>query len=746
MTRSESRRRGRSEADQQQQAHQPIHAGTSRVLHHGSSSVRARFVQPVVGKQGDVFLLCTTTGDIEPHSEQGIYFHDMRYLSAQTLRLGGVAPVSLLATAEDGAAPLFELTNPDLTDDDGNLMLRKESLGIRVNKRLDVPYRESYEVVNYLSHAVTFTLQLAFAADFQSMFAVRGARPGKRGNLHHPAWRDDGSTLCFEYDGADKHRRTTSLHFEPKPNRVDGGSVEFDLTVAPKTPCRLELTIELLDRNERGDDQSPNGAEGIGAAQLQWVHEGVSGNGMGVQTSSARFNDVLARSFRDLRMLSMRQHDDVFFAAGVPWYVALFGRDSLVTAIEMVAFEPVIAAETLQVLASRQGTGVDDWRDEQPGKILHELRVDEMANLGEIPQTPYYGSVDSTPLFLILTGIHASWSGNLDLFHQLKDNVVRALGWIDDYGDSDGDGYVDYRTRSSHGLRNQGWKDSGNGVVMEDGALAEPPIALPEVQGDVYLAWRMMADLFERDGDPGTATELSRKADDLYTRFNRDFWLPDAGYYAFCKQADGRFSRSIASNAAHALWTGIVDPERAEQVANRVMQPDMFSGWGIRTLSSDDASYNPIDYQVGSVWPHDNAVIVSGMQRYGFSSAASRVFTGIMDAATRFRHSRLPETFAGFGRTFSDVPVRYPVACNPQAWAAGTIPYMLRMALGLQPDGFNRMLHIDHPWLPEWLQWVTVRELRVGQDSVDLRYERSHGETLVAVLRKSPGFHVSVRY
>ena len=747
MASAKSTRRTAPDADSQRtRAHESPHDGTSRVLHHGSPSVRPRFSQPVVGKQGDVFLLCTPTGEILPHSEQGIYFHDMRHLSGQTIRLSGETPVSLLATAADGAAPLFELTNPDLTGDHGELVVRKEALGIRVQKRLDVPYRETYEVVNYLGHPVQLSLALEFAADFASMFAIRGAAPGTRGDLHPPQWRDGETTLLYQYDGADNHLRTTSLHFDPKPERCDGGRVEFDVAVSPGKPWRLELTIELLDRDAQGAEHRPNGAEGIGAGQLQWVHEGVSGIGMGVQTSSARFNEVLARSFQDLHMLSMRQHDDVFFAAGVPWYVALFGRDSLVTAIQMVAFEPDIAAETLRVLASRQATRVDDWRDEQPGKILHELRVGEMANLGEIPQTPYFGSVDSTPLFLILTGIHATWSGTLELFHELKENIDRALAWIDDYGDSDGDGYVDYQTRSTHGLRNQGWKDSGNGIVMEDRALAEPPIALPEVQGDVYLAWRMMADLCRRDGDEKMAADLAAKADDLYERFNRDFWLPEEGYYAFCKQADGRFSRSIASNSAHALWTGIIDEKRAGQVVERVMQPDMFSGWGIRTLSTEDASYNPIDYQVGSVWPHDNAIIVSGMQRYGYSEQASRVFSGMVTAATSFRHSRLPETFAGFARPFSDTPVRYPVACNPQAWAAGTIPYMLRMALGLQPDAFNRALHIDHPWLPDWLDWVTVHELKVGQDSVDLRYERSHGETLVAVRHKSPGFRVSVRY
>jgi len=747
MTERDSPRQGEAPGERQQaRPHRPAHAGTERVLHHGSPSVRARFIEPLVGKQGDVFLLCTPTGTILPESEQGIYFHDMRYLSRQSLRLNGQPPVSLLATAAEGSTLLFELTNPDLSDERGQLAIRKEALGIRVEKSLQVPYGETVTIVNYSEQPVHAILSLTFAADFVSMFVIRGASPGKRGDLRAPEWLDGGSLLRFAYQGADGHLRSTTLSFDRKPDRCGGGDLDYDLTIASHEPWRLQFTIDLLDQNDQGMDEHPTGVAGLGAEPLPWVHAGVSGDGMRVETNNTLFNEMLARSFRDLHMLAMRQRDDAFFAAGVPWFVALFGRDSLVTAIEMVAFEPEIAAQTLQLLASRQGTNVDDWRDQQPGKILHELRVGEMANLNEIPQTPYYGSVDSTPLFLILMGIHASWAGNLDLFHALEDNVRRALAWIDDYGDADGDGYIDYQTRSARGLRNQGWKDSGNGVVMESGTLAEPPIALPEVQGEVFLAWKMISELYRRSGDAPAAERLSHRADDLRARFNRDFWLPHEHYYAFCRQSDGRFSRSIASNAAHALWTGIIDDARVEAVVTRAMQPDMFSGWGIRTLSSDDVSYNPIDYQVGSVWPHDNAIIVSGMQRYGFSEEAGRVFTGIVDAAARFQHFRLPETFAGFDRSFSETPVRYPVACNPQAWAAAAIPYMLRLALGLQPDAFNRELRIEHPWLPNWLEWVTVQDLRVGEDSVNLRYQRAGTATLVAVEQKPPGLRVTVRY
>jgi glycogen debranching enzyme len=711
----------------------------SRRAAHG-----ARFVQPLVLKQGSVFLLCSEDGDIAAGSDQGVYFHDMRHLSGASVRLDGAPLVSLLADAGDGHRALFQLTNPELQDTAGTSPLPKETLGIRREKLLGDTYVETFTVENYAAEAVDCTLQLSYAADFADMFVVRGMLPGKRGKLRTPAWR--GSTLTFSYAGADRHQRRTVLRFSQPPDHRDAGELTFNIHLVPKRAWVLTVTCELSDRASGQLEARPQGSEGANETDRQRARSGALGGGAHVESSNPLFNAILARSFMDLHMLRMRQQDQVFFAAGVPWYVALFGRDSLITALEVLAFEPEIAANTLRVLASHQATRIDDERDAQPGKILHELRVDEMANLNEVPQTPYYGSVDSTPLFLVLLGRHAGWTGSLDLFHELRENVRAALEWIDRFGDADGDGFVDYQTRSSKGGRNQGWKDSGNGIVMQNGRLAEPPIAMPEVQGNVYLAWRCMAELYERDGDAVTAQHLRERARDLYTRFNREFWLPREGYFAFCRQKDGRFSTSIASNPAHALWTGIVDPRRAADVAERVMRPDMFSGWGIRTLSSEDRSYNPVDYQVGSIWPHDNAMIAAGLQRYGFAEQAAQVFTAIVDAAAQFEHYRLPEVFAGYERRLASKPVKYPVACNPQAWAAGAMPYMLAAMLGIDPDAFNGHLQIARPCLPVWLEWMVVEDLRVGQARVNLRYEHSGHNTVVAVTRKWGNLEVDVRY
>ena len=729
---------------QTREAHAPKPAGDERVFHHGQPSVRARFSQPVVVKRGAVFRLCADDGDILPDSEQGLYFHDMRYLSVETLRLNGVPLVSLLADAGDGSRGVFALTNPDVQDADGTLLVRKDTLGITREIEIGDEVTEAITIHNYAAERAAFTLRLDCQADFADMFVVRGARPGRRGTLRAPS--ADGTTLTFRYDGADGHQRRAVIRFSQRPDQLRDGEATYNVSVPGRGCWQLTITTRLHDEGGENPEPRSGDARDSAIAALQPTRHGATGEGMSVTTSSALFNQILNRSIRDLNMLAMRQQGDAFFAAGVPWYVALFGRDSLVTALQIAAFDPYVARETVRVHAAHQGRKVDDWRDEQPGKMLHELRCDEMANLHEIPQTPYYGTIDSTPLFLILLGVYCSWTGDLDLFHELQPNVRAALQWIEQYGDSDGDGFVDYQTRSPRGLRNQGWKDSGNAIVMEDGRLAEPPIALPEVQGLVYLAWSMIAGLFEQDSDAATAQQLRQRARQHFAAFNEAFWLPDEGYYAFCRQADGRFSRSIASNPAHALWTGIVDRRRARAVVERALQPDMFSGWGVRTLSADDRSYNPIDYQLGSIWPHDNAFIVAGMHRYGFAAEASQVFTAIKEAATAFEHVRLPEAFAGYDRGYASKPVRYPVACNPQAWAAGAIPYMLQASLGLQPDAFGHRLHVEHPHLPDWLRWARIHNLRVGDAQIDLRYERVDGETLVAVSDKRGDIAVTVKY
>ncbi|MBX6341323.1 MAG: amylo-alpha-1,6-glucosidase, partial [Thermomicrobiaceae bacterium] len=456
-------------------------------------------------------------------------------------------------------------------------------------------------------------------------------------------------------------------------------------------------------------------------------------------------NRIIDRSLRDLRMLRSTIHGHAYFAAGLPWFGTLFGRDSLITALQTLAFNPGIAAQTLRVLARYQGEKVDPWRDEEPGKILHEFRVGELANLNEVPYTPYYGSIDATPLFLILMARYLAWTADLQLFSDLRENVERALQWMARYGDSDGDGYLDYKSRSEKGLVNQGWKDSGDAIVNSDGSLAEPPIALVEVQGYAYLAKQALADLFARVGDQDRANQLRHEAEDLRERFNRDFWMADKGFYALALQKGGRKADVVASNPGQALWTGIADHDKAVTTARRLVADDVYSGWGVRTLSARERRFNPLGYHLGTVWPHDNSIIAAGFRRYGLRDETMKVFNGITQAAMYFEHNRLPEVFAGYDREDYGVPVHYPVACHPQAWAAGAVPFLLTTLLGLRPEAFDKRLRIYHPLLPEYVHFLRLKNLRVGDARADLSFERApSGGIAVNVLSVSGELDVVV--
>jgi glycogen debranching enzyme len=433
---------------------------------------------------------------------------------------------------------------------------------------------------------------------------------------------------------------------------------------------------------------------------------------------------MLHRSFADLELLRTTLRGSTFIAAGIPWFVTLFGRDSLIASLQLLPYSPGIAAETLRLLAELQADHLDKWRDAAPGKILHELRVGEMARSGEIPHTPYYGSVDATPLFLLVLARYVAWTGDLGLFDDLRDHVRRALDWIDHYGDRDGDGYVEYQSDSEHGLINQGWKDSGDAMVDEDGRIATPPIALVEVQAYVYAAKRGVAPLYRARGDSATADRLEREAAELRARFNRDFWVESLGFYAMALEAGKKPLRVVSSNPGHALWCGIADADKAAVVAERIMRGDMYSGWGIRTLSDQSCGYTPIGYHLGTVWPHDNALVAAGLKRYGFVGHARRIFDGIAAAAMNFEHYRLPELFTGFSRARYGAPIRYPVACHPQAWAAGSLPFLLAQLLGLEPDASARRLTVREPRLPGFAERVELHGLRVGRASVDLRFDR----------------------
>jgi glycogen debranching enzyme len=692
----------------------------------------------VVAKDGDLFFLSDADGQVPLHGNHalGLYYHDCRFLDGYEFRVGGVTPDALLASGEEGFRSFFELTNPAVKS--GSREIPEQQVGIGWERTIEVPRLALHDVItlhNFGADRLELPMTLTFASAFEDIFTVRGMPQGKRGTVQPAAWND--GTLRLAYDGADGVHRRLTVVCSPTPNDTEGTSARFRVTIDSGQSTRIVVTLVVAESDAA--DHEPRAAPpdhvrrvhtNLRRSADEWIESQPQ-----VESDSAVLNRVLDRSRRDLRVLRSELRGQHFFAAGVPWYVTLFGRDSITAALQTLAFEPGIAESTLRLLASYQGDKVDEWRDEQPGKIPHELRTGEMAHLAEIPQTPYYGSIDATPLFLILLGRHAAWTGDLRLFNSLRPNVERALECIARSAHPTGNGYLTYETKSKKGLANQGWKDSGDAIMNADGSLATPPIALIEVQAYVYLAKVLLADLYRRAGDGQRGHTLTEEATTLRERFNQDFWLADRGFYALALQKDKTPAAVRSSNPGQALWCGIADPDKARRTVDDLMTAEMFSGWGIRTLSTDARRYNPIGYHLGTVWPHDNSLVGAGCRRYGADEAALRIFAGIVQAAAHFTHDRLPEVFAGFPREQFPSPVRSPVACHPQAWAAGAVPYLLETLLGLVPDAFAHRLHIQRAVLPDFVARLRLRRLKVGDAYAALEFKRrSDGTAAVDVL------------
>jgi glycogen debranching enzyme len=606
--------------------------------------------RPLLLKANDLVLLTREDGDIPLEIPGfGLFYRDTCYLGAYTLRLHGTKPLLLMASDIEGMAAQIELTNSKLSTANGNtipdhkLSLRRTLLVLD-----DGPvFVDTIAVRNFADDPVVLPVSLEFHTTFESMFMLRGAPEGKRGRLLAPVW--DESALRFYYEGADGVRRTLLVEFSlapiVAPRTTEQTIAHFELTLAPRVSQDLVVSCRV-DERPLGEP-APSSARAPGtAAAMREAKETASKRLLDgyarLETSSKAFGEVLARSLSDLALLEVRRGDHRFTAAGIPWFVGLFGRDSLLPTIQCLAFNPDLGARTTRALAHWQGKRDDEKTREQPGKILHELRVGELAHLREVTQTPSYAAVDSTLLFLIAIARHVNWTGDLALFRELRVNIDAALGWLERKL-AGGEGYVTYDGLAEGGQPvNQSWRDSGTGVLREDGTYPAPPLALVEVQGYAFQAMTLVAGLLRRVGEAGRAEELERAARELQERFLREFWMEAEGCYCLALEQGGRQVASVTSNAAQVLWTGIASPEHAARVAARVMRPDMFSGWGVRTLSADHAAFDPLAYQQGSVWAFDNALIVSGLRRYGEDAAALRVTAATLDAADGFRHGQLP--------------------------------------------------------------------------------------------------------
>ena len=691
-------------------------------------------------KHGDTFALFDNHGDIvnAANNPAGIFHEDTRYLSGSYLLIDGHRPLLLSSTLQDDNAVLtVDLANPDIYRGE-ELVLSRETLHVTRTKFLwQAACYERIAIENFDSRAHRTRLLFWFAADFADLFEVRGMQRPARGTCHAETRGKDA--ILYHYKGLDGVDRYTQVQFGQPPARLDARHADFDIALEPGGHWSCFVTARF------GSDPWPRGVDFVtGLVGARRALRKRASQAAAISTSNEVLNQVLCRSVADLSMLVTETAHGPFPYAGIPWFSTAFGRDGIITALEMLELDPSIAKGALRYLAATQATAVDPKADAEPGKILHETRKGEMAALGEVPFGMYYGSVDATPLFVLLAGRYFERSGDLETIRALWPHLQAALDWIDRYGDLDGDGFVEYLRKSETGLGNQGWKDSKDSIVHADGSLAQGAIALCEVQAYVFAAKRHAALLSRALGEEARAAALEREAETLRQRFEEAFWCEEIGTYALALDGDKQPCRVRTSNAGHALFAGVASPERAARVAQTLFKADSYSGWGIRTMSHEERRYNPMSYHNGSVWPHDNALIAMGLARYGLKAEAADLFSGLFDAVHYMGQMRLPELFCGFPRRRSNAPTLYPVACTPQAWASVAPFALIAACLGMRCDHAGREVRFDRPLLPRFIDEARIRNLRLGDGSIDLLLERRGEEIAIDVLKQSGDIRLNV--
>jgi glycogen debranching enzyme len=683
-------------------------------------------------KENELFLCMDLVGDIPASGGGGLglYFRDTRYLSRMETRLGGRPPVLLAWTAERGYAAGWEYTNLQMRGADGE-RVPQASIHVRRTRFIAGRLYDRLRFRNYGHTTVEVPVELGFAADFLDMFEVRGQRPRQRGTLLEP--RLQGKTLTFAYVGRDGVSRTTVVEFDRKPEGFAEGTVRFTMRLAPRERAVLRYSVEVT-----GPDTAPE-AEGefnlklggVRRARDRWAAEGTE-----VFTDNEQFTALLRRGQQDLAMLLSDTPWGRVPMAGVPWFVAPFGRDLAIAGLQTLSLDQRLAVAAVRLLTRLQATEEDEERGAQPGKIMHELRRGELAAQRRIPHTPSYLSIDSTPLYLLLVCETVMWSGDLEFFELLREPILAALNWIDRHGDLDGDGFVEYPERVGGQAVHQGWRNSRDAIVHDDGTIAEGPIALAEVQAYVYHAKRRLARLFGQLGDVERSEQLQTEAEALKKRFNERFWLRDEQFLAMALDGRKRPVKTPSSTAGHCLNARIVADELVPTVVRRLLAPDMFSGWGVRTMSRNARAYNPVSFCNGSVWPADNSIIAYALKKLGYAEESNRIIGAVFDVARNYSDLRLPELFCGFTRQSMARPVSFPMACSPSATAAGSVFLMLQAMLGLYPAAEDNILYVHSPTLPRWLTDVSVANLRIGRSTVNLRFRRQGNQTVLAVRDK----------
>ena len=724
-------------------------------------------------KDDDLFLVTDTLGNIggslrdDLTASMGLFCCDTRFLSRLELQIEGRSPVLLHSTADKGFAlsvlctnPSFdggerleppEEVEPEAESEEGKRVfapLKAESIAIARDIVLNGSLFEEIHVSNYSTHSVRFEISLSFDADFVDLFEVRGYGRGNRGQLLRAVPKGEAAEqeiqeLTLAYKGLDGSIMQSRIQFvERQPDYMKGYTAVWQLKLGPHETQKLAYRLQMFTNNRPTSKVSaPSNLVQAKSAEVveqnEWRQQVTQ-----IRSDKNTFNRVIERAEQDIYLLRQSFGKGKVLSAGVPWFSTLFGRDSIIAAAQTLVLDPTIARETLTILAQYQGKKDDDWRDEQPGKILHEIRMGEMARCEEIPHTPYYGTVDATPLWLMLYAEYYAWTHDTETLDRLWSNARAAMDWID--GQMGKTGYLSYYRLSKRGLANQGWKDSGDCIVNRKGELAKGPITLSEVQAYVYAAKIRMSELARMRKRLDLADQWQDEAKDLKRRFNQDFWIEDEGFCALALDGDGNQVDSITSNPGHCLSLGIFLPEKAYSVAERLRAPDMFNGWGIRTLSSLSPAYNPMGYHVGSVWPHDNSMIGVGLRSLGLVDQALELSQGLIDMMIHQPYHRPPELFCGYERVEDKAPVNYPVACSPQAWATGSVFQLLQTMVNLVPDARNNCLRIIDPALPESINSLSLHNLRIGQTLLDLEFERSGNTTACRVAKKRGNLRVVI--
>jgi glycogen debranching enzyme len=690
--------------------------------------------QTYVLKHNNSFCIFNKYGDIMPFSKnvQGIYYEGTRFLSNLQLKIEDQKPLFLSSDIrEDNELFSIDLTNPDILEEN-KLRLEKGLIHIMRKKVVwENAYYEQLIFMNYGMSVIESHISLELDADFSDIFEVRGTERNKKG-VRLPVEKTD-KQITLGYTGLDNKHRSTGIMISPDPDKIEGQTVYYALRLAPgqKFNCSviIRFTIEGYDNNEVFNFPAVIKKY---SRRMDYIRKLTCD----INTSNEQFNHWIDRSSKDLITMITDTPEGPYPYAGIPWFSAPFGRDAIITALECLWVSPDIAKGVLLYLARNQATEKDSFRDAEPGKILHEARNGEMADLNEIPFKKYYGSIDSTPLFIVLAGNYLLRTGDSDFIRGIWPNIEKALEWIFNYGDVDGDGFVEYARKEDSGLYNQGWKDSHDSIFYSNGELAGLPIALCEVQGYVYDALNKAAMMAKALGLESNANDMTNKANSLKYNFNLKFWDEDTSTFCLALAEEKKPCNVTASNAGQCLFTGIATPQQARKIATNFVAKDMFSGWGIRTLSAAEIRYNPMSYHNGSVWPHDNALIAWGFSKYGIKDAVNKIAAGLFDASLFMEGQRLPELFCGFSRRTGEAPTAYPVACSPQSWSVASVFMIIQSMLGIDVNEFERVIRFYKPALPDFIDSLVIRRLPFLKMRLDIQFNRTAQGVSIALLNK----------